>query len=108
MGVQRKQGWEVSSWGGRGDRWTNSKVAPTLRSSVRITFARCKNKVHKRVTFFRAEKHAAKSPHLPCNPPRSHHQKTTLKTLFSAKPPAKTTNLPEEKNTDRKSTAPRV
>jgi hypothetical protein len=48
-----------------------------------------KNKLRNHGAFFEAEKLTAKTPRFTTQPPRLHHQKTTIKHPFFAKTPAK-------------------
>ena len=57
-----------------------------------------KNKSQKVGVFFRAEKLTAKTPRLPRKSPHPHQPKTTSKTRFLLKTPAKTTIHHEIKN----------
>jgi hypothetical protein len=51
-----------------------------------------------KVKFFGAQKLTVNSPRFTSNPPRIHHQKTTLRTHLSAKTPAKTPFRHAKKN----------
>jgi hypothetical protein len=57
------------------------------------------NKVRNYGAFFEAKKLTAKTPHFTTQPPRLHHQKTTIKHPFFAKTPAKHHKPHPEKNT---------
>jgi hypothetical protein len=59
-----------------------------------IRAAQAENKSQKVGVFFATEKVTAKTPRLPRKPPQLHHQKTTLKTRFLPKTPAKTLSFP--------------
>jgi hypothetical protein len=48
-----------------------------------------KNKLRNHGAFFEAKKLTAKTPRFTTQPPRLHHQKTTIKHPFFAKNPAK-------------------
>jgi hypothetical protein len=48
-----------------------------------------KNKLRNHGAFFEAKKPTAKTPRFTTQPPRLHHQKTTIKHPFLAKTPAK-------------------
>jgi hypothetical protein len=63
--------------------------------------------LHKPVTFFSAEKPAAKSPRPPRNSPQTHQQNTTICIRFFQKPLQKPHSTTPEKNPATKSTAPR-
>jgi hypothetical protein len=91
----------------RSDRWVDTTVPFSPRSRVKSIFFGLQKKLPLAVTFFSAEKHAAKPPHSPRNSPQTHHQNTTFFVPLFAKTPAKTPlHHTNKKIPPRKSTAP--